>query len=61
MLLLDGAKVHVSDFTRKEIRRLAAPIIFTGPYSYNGAPIEKWFAYFKNVCLAPLDTKTGKR
>ena len=61
ILLLDGAKVHVSDHTKAEINKLAVPIIFTAPYSYDGSPAEKWFSYLKNTGLAPLDIKTGKR
>ena len=51
----------MSSQTKVNIDKLNVPVIFTGPYSYDGVPIERFFAYLKNTSLAPLDTKTGKR
>ena len=47
ILLLDGARYHVSAETRSVIRKLQLPCMFSGPYSFSTAPIELLFAGLK--------------
>ena len=61
VILLDGSRVHVSDDSKDFIKKLGIPVIFTGPYAYDGAPIEMFFSYFKSASLASLHLATGKR
>ena len=46
-VLLDGAKYHMSDKTRDTLKKLQIPTIYSAPYSYNTAPIERLFGGFK--------------
>lgn len=48
VILLDNAKYHTSEDTREAMRKLDIPVIFSGPYSYSSAPIERLFAGLKN-------------
>ena len=61
VLLLDGAKYHISDSTQQLMRHLEIPVLFTGPYSYDGSPVELFFAYFKNQNINPYGNPTGKK
>ena len=62
VILLDGASPHVSSDTIDHIKKkLKIPVIFTGPYSYDAAAIELFFAYFKRTILASLDQTYGKK
>ena len=61
VLMLDGAKYHTSDSTLQLMRALEIPVIFTGPYGYDGSPIELFFAYFKNQHINPQGNPTGKK
>ena len=40
LLLLDNAPYHKSEQTRAAIKKLGLPVIFSGPYSFESAPIE---------------------
>ena len=40
---------------------LRIPVIFTGPYSYDGAAAELLFAYFKNSDINVEGLPTGKK
>ena len=49
VVLLDGARPHIAEQTVNHIvNKLKMPVIFTAPYSYDAAPCELFFAYFKN-------------
>ena len=41
-------------------QKLKLPILFTGPHSYDAAPIELFFAHFKAADINPRKVKTGK-
>jgi len=43
------------------IRRLGLKVIFTGPYSYDAAPIETLFSQLKCGELNPDRLQTGKK
>ena len=50
---LDGASWHTSRETIEVIERLKIPIIISAPYSYDAAPVERFFAYLKRGNLNP--------
>ena len=47
VILLDNAPYHKSDSTINLMQGLKIPVLFTGPHSYDAAPIELLFAAFK--------------
>ena len=47
IILLDGAKYHTSEKTRDTLKKLQIPTIYSAPYSYSTAPIERLFGGFK--------------
>ena len=47
LILMDNASYNTSPETRAQIQRLKMPVIHSGPYSYDAAPIERYFGYFK--------------
>jgi hypothetical protein len=61
VFLLDGARYHTCQSTKDMMRRLRIPVLFTGPYSYDAAPCELWFASLKHGDLNPLQMPTGKK
>ena len=60
ILLVDGAKYHKSPATRKVFKQIGASYIISSPYSYDAAPVELYFSYFKRVQVNPEHLKTGK-
>ena len=46
-VLLDGARYHTSEETRETLKKLEIPTIYSAPYSYSTAPIERLFGGFK--------------
>lgn len=61
VVLLDGASYHVRSDALKAMAALRIPVIFAGPYAYDGSPAEKLFAHLKVGDLNPGSVKTGKR
>ena len=61
MLLWDNAPYHRSAESKVVIKRLGLKVIFTGPYSYSGVPIELLFAGLKLGELNAEGWPTGKR
>ena len=43
------------------IQRLKMPVIFSGAYSYDAAPVERYFGYFKQARMMPEDEPAGKK
>ena len=60
VILFDNASYHTSDNTLRMMEGLNIPIIFTGPYSYDAAPIELLFAAFKADDVNPQHVSLGK-
>lgn len=60
VILLDNASYHTSDSSVDLLGGLDIPVIFTGPYSYDGAPIELLFAAIKTDDINPELLKMGK-
>ena len=52
-LLCDGARYHRSAETRKMLKKMGANFIIYSPYSYDAAPVELYFSYFKRVQINP--------
>ena len=53
VILVDNAPYHTSDSTINLMGGLNIPILFTGPHSYDAAPIELLFASFKSRDINP--------
>ena len=53
VLLLDNAPYHTSESTIDLMEGLNIPLLFTGPHSYDAAPIELLFAAFKSADINP--------
>jgi transposase len=61
VILLDGASYHKSTDVKLLLKRLGVTYIVSGPYSYDAAPIELLFSYFKRGYLNPSNEPTGKK
>ena len=61
ILLVDGAKYHVSRVAREGFAKLRVRVLWTAPYSYDSSPIERLFAALKSGNLNPEMLSTGKR
>ena len=53
VFLLDGARYHTSDETREFLKRLKVKVVYSAPYSYTSASIERLFASIKLGELNP--------
>ena len=53
IMLLDGAPWHTAKNTIAIFERLNIPVMISGPYSYDGSPIELFFAALKKGNLNP--------
>ena len=60
VIVLDNAPYHTAASTMELFEGLDIPILFTGPHSYDGAPIEILFAHFKATDINPNRLPTGK-
>ena len=61
VLLWDNAPYLRSAETKVVVKKLGIPVIYTGPYSYSGVPIELLFAGLKLGELNAESWPTGKR
>lgn len=61
LIFLDNAPYHTSAATLKLFKDLSLPICFTGPHSYDSAPVEKMFAHFKAADINPNRLPMNKR
>ena len=61
VVLIDNAKYHSSRKTRNYFAHLGIRVMYTGPYSYSGCPVELYFAALKSTNLNPTMQATGKR
>ena len=61
MLLADNASYHKSKDTKKVLEKLAVPIMFTGPYSFDVCPVESLYARIKDGIINPNSLVLGKR
>ena len=61
VLLLDNATYHRSKEVKEHIVKLGVTVALSGQYSYDAAPVERFFAHFKKEQLNPEHIKTGKK
>ena len=61
VILLDGAKYHTSKKAKEVLAYLQIPTIFSGPYSYDGAPCELLFGHFNKTDINTSRLSTGKK
>ena len=61
ILLVDGASYHKSTATCQVMSDLRIPVMFLAPYSYNTAPCELWFAWFKSQDVNPRRVSVSAR
>ena len=61
IIILDNARYHSSSGIMRLFESLRIPIIYTGPHSYDFAPCELWFSYFKSANFNPDRLPLGKR
>ena len=61
IILLDNASYHCSKETIAMLKTQRIPTMFLGPYSYDVAPCELFFALFKQVELNPNNLPLGKK
>jgi len=61
IFLWDNATYHTSAETLSVLHRLGLQVIFTGPYSYDAAPIETLFSQLKLRNINPERLPTGKK
>ena len=61
VFLLDGAPYHTGSKVRECMRKLKLDIIWSAPYSYDAAPVEKVFGHLKLGELNTEQQKTGKK
>ena len=47
LIMMDNAGYNKDPEVFAQLQRLKMPVIFSGPYSYDAAPIERFFGYFK--------------
>ena len=60
VILLDGAPYHTSKVTLKILEELKVPVMFFGPHSYDAAPCELFFAWFKSDDINPRKIPMSK-
>ena len=58
---LDGARYHTSEDMRNYVANQGLYVVIGGPYGYNIAPVEMFFAALKATDINPDRAKTGKR
>ena len=61
VILLDGASYHNSKSTIQVFEQYNIPVMFLSPHSYNAAPAELYFAWFKSAHLNPKRLPQSKR
>lgn len=61
IIVLDGASYHIRGDALKAMAALRVPLVYAGPYGYDGSACEKLFAHLKVGDLNPAGIKTGKK
>ena len=61
VIVLDNAPYHTSAATLKVLESLQMPVLFTGPHSFSGVPVELVFSMLKRTNLNPRLVPTGKK
>lgn len=53
MILIDNASYHSTEIVKRMFKTNGVTFMYTAPYSFNFAPMEKLFGYLKAVNLDP--------
>ena len=61
VILHDNARYATSEEMREYFRKMAAPVLYSGPYSFSAAPIELLFGHVKRGDVNPERVQTGKK
>ena len=61
ILILDNAPYHTSASSMRLYECLRIPLIFTGPHSYDFAPCELFFSWFKSASFNEDRLPMGKK
>ena len=61
IMVWDNASYHCNDTTMQVLEDLRIPVLFTGPHSYDFAPCELFFSYFKSASFNPERLPLGKK
>jgi len=61
VVLLDNASYHASTATQRIFQELQMPVMYTGVYAYDMAPVELFFSYLKRSDLNPGKLPLGKK
>lgn len=61
VILIDNASYNTGDDTIQFIKKLGIKVMFTGPYSYEASPIERYFGYLKQGLIMEPNVPSGKR
>jgi hypothetical protein len=61
IILLDGAGYHCSDDTKRTIKDMNLPVIWSGAYAYDAAAVEMAIGFIKSVDLNKEALPTGKQ
>lgn len=61
VIMIDNAPYHCSKQVLEYLEKLRVPLMFLGPYSYDIAPCELYFAKFKQTNINPTNLPIGKR
>ena len=61
VILHDNASYATCESTLELMEGLRIPMLFTGPHSYDAAPVELLFAAFKSTDVNPTKVPQGKR
>ena len=61
VVLMDNAGYNKTEDILTQIQRLKMPVLFSAPYSYDAAPVERFFGYFKQGRVMPEEDSSGKK
>ena len=61
VLLLDNASYHHHSGVLNQLMLQGVDVLYTGPYSFSGSPIELFYASMKRTMLNPKHLSTGKK
>ena len=61
VVVIDGARYHTSEDTRRKLQSLALRVAISAPYSYAGAAIERLFGALKLGEINQARVPTGSR
>jgi hypothetical protein len=61
VFLFDGASYNTSSRTTDTLKKLGVKYMMTGPYSYDGCAVERFFAHYKMGDHNERKVATGKK